>query len=90
MFFWWNKKKVRFLKFNLSKQFVLIQRCHCKAVSDTVHFPFHTWSISSCAFCSCNNPAMVNCEQSCEDMVRNYAKTGIGLHFFFMLKTSIK
>ncbi|CAF4648553.1 unnamed protein product [Rotaria sp. Silwood2] len=52
--------------------------CHCKSVSDTVHFPFHKWKISSCAFCTCNNPAMSNCEQACQDMVRNYANTGCG------------
>ncbi|CAM4784901.1 unnamed protein product [Rotaria magnacalcarata] len=52
--------------------------CECKAVSDTVHFPFHTWKISSCAFCTCNNPAMINCEKACQDMVQNYANTGCG------------
>ncbi|CAF1132342.1 unnamed protein product [Adineta steineri] len=56
----------------------LRRTCNCKAVSDTVHFPFHTWRISSCTFCSCNHAAMANCEQACQDMVRNYAKTGCG------------
>ncbi|UJR29625.1 hypothetical protein I4U23_017173 [Adineta vaga] len=54
------------------------RKCECKAVSDTVHFPFHTWKISSCMFCSCNDPAMANCENACRDMVKNYAATGCG------------
>jgi len=52
--------------------------CDCKAVSDTVHLPFHKWSISSCKLCSCKNPAMVNCEKACADQVKNYALTGCG------------
>ncbi len=55
-----------------------VYRCVCKAVSDTVHYPFHSWDISSCKFCSCNDAAMINCESACKIMVENYANTGCG------------
>ncbi|UJR12312.1 hypothetical protein I4U23_016489 [Adineta vaga] len=54
------------------------RKCKCKAVSNTVHFPFHSWDISSCKLCSCNDAAMTNCEQACKTMVETYAKTGCG------------
>jgi len=53
-------------------------RCKCKAVSNTVHFTFHSWDVSSCKLCSCNDASMVNCEQACKSMVESYALTGCG------------
>ena len=55
-----------------------VYRCKCKAVSDTVHFPFHKWEISSCKLCSCSDAAMTNCEAACKAMVQTYAMTGCG------------
>ncbi|CAF0747686.1 unnamed protein product [Rotaria sp. Silwood1] len=52
--------------------------CECKAVSHNIHFPFHSWDLTSCKFCSCSDVAMTSCEQSCKTMVENYAKTGCG------------
>ncbi|CAF1058357.1 unnamed protein product [Adineta ricciae] len=57
---------------------VFSRKCECKAVSNTVHVPFHSWKISSCKFCSCRNAAMINCEQACKTMVETYARTGCG------------
>ncbi|CAM4742210.1 unnamed protein product [Rotaria magnacalcarata] len=54
------------------------RKCKCKAVSNTIHFSFHSWDISSCKFCSCNDAAMTNCEQACKTMVESYANTGCG------------
>ncbi len=62
----------------LKKNKILLFRCECKAVSNTVHFPFHSWDISSCKLCSCKDAAMTNCEQACKTMVENYALTGCG------------
>lgn len=52
--------------------------CECKAVSNTLHIPFHSSGISSCKLCLCNDPAMVNCEQACKSLVQSYAQTGCG------------
>ncbi|CAF1444966.1 unnamed protein product [Adineta ricciae] len=52
--------------------------CKCKAVSNTIHFTFHSWDISSCTFCSCKDAAMANCEQACKSAVESYANTGCG------------
>ncbi|CAF1053498.1 unnamed protein product [Adineta steineri] len=57
---------------------IFSRSCKCKAVSNTVHFPFHSWDISSCKLCSCNDAAMVNCEQACASAVQSYATTGCG------------
>ncbi|UJR14184.1 hypothetical protein I4U23_001179 [Adineta vaga] len=54
------------------------RECKCKAVSNTVHFPFHSWELSSCKLCSCKDAAMVNCEEACRSMVESYARTGCG------------
>ncbi|UJR08384.1 hypothetical protein I4U23_012655 [Adineta vaga] len=54
------------------------RKCQCKAVSNTYHVPYHSWTISSCKFCSCKNAAMINCEQACKTMVESYARTGCG------------
>ncbi|CAF1433814.1 unnamed protein product [Adineta steineri] len=56
----------------------LNRECKCKAVSNTVHFPFHSWDISSCKLCSCNDAAMVNCEKACKAMIESYSLTGCG------------
>ncbi|CAF0737954.1 unnamed protein product [Adineta ricciae] len=56
----------------------LNRECKCKAVSNTISFPFHSWDISSCKLCSCKDAAMVNCEQACKSMVESYARTGCG------------
>ncbi|CAF2632287.1 unnamed protein product [Rotaria sp. Silwood2] len=56
----------------------LNRECKCKAVSNTVHFPFHSWDISSCKLCSCKDAAMVKCEEACKAMVQSYALTGCG------------
>ncbi|CAF1060294.1 unnamed protein product [Rotaria sp. Silwood1] len=54
------------------------RHCKCRAVSNTVHFPFHKWDVSSCKFCSCQDASMVNCEQACKALVESYALTGCG------------
>ncbi|CAF1398650.1 unnamed protein product, partial [Didymodactylos carnosus] len=54
------------------------RKCICKAVSNTVHYVFREWDQSSCTFCSCNDPAMTNCEGVCKRMVQDYATSGCG------------
>ncbi|CAF3590692.1 unnamed protein product [Rotaria sp. Silwood1] len=56
----------------------IASNCKCRAVSNTVHFPFHKWDVSSCKFCSCQDASMVNCEQACKALVESYALTGCG------------
>ena len=62
----------------IEKNILSLNRCECKAVSDTIHAPFHTWKVSSCLACDCNDAAVVNCEESCKAVVADYARTGCG------------
>ncbi|CAF2576551.1 unnamed protein product [Rotaria sp. Silwood2] len=54
------------------------RHCKCKAVSNTIYFPFHKWDVSSCKLCSCNDVSMTNCEKACKSLVETYALTGCG------------
>ncbi|CAF1080483.1 unnamed protein product [Didymodactylos carnosus] len=54
------------------------RKCKCTAVSNTVHYPFHDWEQSSCKFCSCSDPAVVNCQAACKRIVQDYAESGCG------------
>ncbi|CAF1309410.1 unnamed protein product [Rotaria sordida] len=62
---------------NVQSNFIS-RECKCKIVSNKLHFPYHSWEISSCKLCGCDDVSMKNCEQACKLMMQAYTITGCG------------